>query len=100
MDTDDRAHLDPLISARLLHVMGLYPPGTLVRLANNESACITRRGRGGVAHTATSFLDSRGRLMETPRERPLDRQAFAIRGFLEAEPDWPAIDWKRLWGYA
>lgn len=94
-----RIHLDPLISAQLLRVMGLYPPGTLVRLANGESACITRRGHGGVARFATSFLDRRGRLMEPPRERPLDRQAFALRGFLEEEPDWPAINWKRLWGY-
>lgn len=100
----DRIHLDPQISAQLLRTMGLYPPGTLVRLANGESACITRRGRGGGAHGvarfATSFLDSRGRLMDTPRERPLDRQAFALRGFLEVEADWPAINWKRLWGYA
>jgi hypothetical protein len=95
----ERPHLDPQISAQLLRTMGLYPPGTLVRLANGESACITRRGRGGVARFATSFLDSRGRLMETPRERPLDRQAYALRGFLEEEPEWPAINWKRLWGY-
>ncbi len=96
----DRIHLDPQISAQLLRTMGLYPPGTLVRLANGECACITRRGRGGAAHFATSFLDSRGRLMEVPRERPLDRQAYALRGFLEVERDWPAINWKRLWGYA
>lgn len=95
----DRAHLDPQISAQLLRVMGLYPPGTLVRLANGESACITRRGHRGVAHYATSFLDSRGRLMEVPRERPLDRQTYALRGFLEVEQDWPDIDWKKLWGY-
>lgn len=95
-----RHQLDPQISAQLLRVMGLYPPGTLVRLANGESACITRRGRGGVARFATSFLDSRGRLMETPRERSLERQAYALRGFLEVEPDWPAVDWKPLWGYA
>jgi hypothetical protein len=96
----DRAHLDPQISAQLLRTMGLYPPGTLVRLANGESACITRRGRGGVARFATSFMDSRGRLMDAPRERPLQRQIYTLRGFLEVEPDWPAIDWKRLWGYA
>lgn len=96
----ERTQLDPQISAQLLRAMGLYPPGTLVRLANGEAACITRRGRGGLAHFATSFLDSRGRPMEIPRERPLDRAAFALRGFLEAEPEWPAINWKTLWGYA
>lgn len=96
----ERARLDPQISAQLLRAMGLYPPGTLVRLANGEAACITRRGRGGMAHFATSFLDSRGRLMDVPRERPLDRPTYALRGFMEAEPDWPAINWKTLWGYA
>lgn len=95
----ERAHLDSQISAQLLRTMGLYPPGTLVRLANGESACITRRGHGGMARFATSFLDSRGRLMEAPRERPLARHTYALRGFLEVEPDWPAINWKQLWGY-
>ncbi|MEW5768793.1 MAG: HD domain-containing phosphohydrolase [Pseudomonadota bacterium] len=95
----ERAHLDGQISAQLLRTMGLYPPGTLVRLANGESACITRRGRSGIARFATSFLDARGRLLEVPRERPLDRQTFAIRGFLEAEKDGPEINWKHVWGY-
>ena len=95
----ERARLDTQISAQLLRTMGLYPPGTLVRLANGESACITRRGHGEMARFATSFLDRRGRLMESPRERPLERQAFALRGFLEPEPDWPTVNWKQLWGY-
>jgi hypothetical protein len=95
----ERTHLDSQISAQLLRTMGLYPPGTLVRLANGESACITRRDHGGMARFATSFLDSRGRLMEAPRERPLERHTYALRGFLEVEPDWPAINWKHLWGY-
>jgi hypothetical protein len=95
----ERPRLDPQISAQLLRSMGLYPPGTLVRLANGESACITRRGRGGVARFATSFLDSRGRLMQPPRERPLERQTYALRGFLAPEPSWPAVNWKLVWGY-
>jgi len=96
----ERIYLDPQITAQLLRTMGLYPPGTLVRLANGESACITRRSRGGIAQFATSFLDSRGRLMDAPRERPLERQTYALRGFLEVEPEWPVINWKLLWGYA
>ena len=95
----ERPHLDPQISAQLLRSMGLYPPGTLVRLANGESACITRRGRGNVARYATSFLDGRGRLM-APRERSLERQAYVLRGFLAQEPSWPAVNWKNLWGYS
>ena len=95
----ERPHLDAQISAQLVRVMGLHPPGTLLRLANGEVACITRRGRGGLPHFATSFLDSRGRLLELPRERPLAHPAFAPRGFLTPDRDWPALNWKRLWGY-
>lgn len=95
----ERPHLDPQIGAQLPRVMGLMPPGTLVRLANGESACVTRRGRGGKPAFASSFLDARGRLMDPPRERPLDRPLYAPRGFLEVEPRWPEIPWKQLWGY-
>jgi hypothetical protein len=95
----ERAHLDTQIVNLLLRRVGLYPPGTLVRLANRETACITRLGRNGQVHFATSFLDARGRALDPPRERNLETRAYALRNHLSPDPAWPAIAWPLLWGY-
>lgn len=95
----EKAHLDRLIATQLLRRMGLYPPGTLVRLANREIACIARRAQGGSARWAVSVLDARGRALERPRERDLTSRNYAIIGTAERQPGWPTIDWMAVWGY-
>jgi len=95
----EKGRLDSQIAILLLRRIGLYPPGTLVRLSNRESACVTRRGRGGALRFAVSFLDGRGRPLESPRERDLNHRSHQMRALLDPEPAWPKIDWKRLWGY-
>lgn len=95
----DKHRLDSQIATLLLRHMGLFPPGTLVRLANRESACIARQGRRGEVGFAVSFLDARGRLLAPPVERDITAQAYAVRGYLEEDIAWPTINWKHIWGY-
>ncbi len=95
----ERNYLDSQIASLLLRRLGLFPPGTLVRLANRESACITRPGRNGRVRFAISFLDARGRPLESPRERDLTTRAYAVRNLISVEPLWPKINWSQLWGY-
>jgi hypothetical protein len=95
----ERSYLDSQIASLLLRRIGLFPPGTLVRLANRECACITRPGRNGRIRFAISFLDARGRPLDTPRERDLTTRIYAARNLLNIDPLWPKIIWSRLWGY-
>lgn len=95
----ERAQLDTQIATLLLRRIGLYPPGTLVRLANRENACITRLGRSGRIRFAISFMDARGRPLESPRERNLETRAYAVHHVIEHDPAWPKINWPQLWGY-
>jgi hypothetical protein len=96
---NERIHLDSQIATLLVRRVGLLPPGTLIRLASRETACITRRGRNGGHRFAVSFMDARGRLLEPPRERDLTTRLHHMRAIVEPEPAWPKVDWKRLWGY-
>lgn len=91
----DRRRLDEQVATQLMRRLGLYPPGTLVRLENGECACVARHGRGGAVKRVVSFLDAADRLMEPPR--PRDLETHAIRGFLLPDPAWPAVEWARLW---
>lgn len=96
----ERGRLDMTLAAQLLRRLGLYPPGTLVRLANRETAVVTRRaGPGKAVRHVMCFLDWRDRPHESPRERDVTHATTAIQGLAEAEPDWPALPWARFWGY-
>lgn len=95
----DRALLDSQIATQLLRRLGIYPPGTLVRLANRETACIARRAHGGSPRWAVSVLDGRERVLEPPRQRDLASRNHAILGTAERRPEWPTINWQAVWGY-
>jgi len=94
-----RSQLDSQIAILLVRRVGWYPPGSLIRLASRESACVTRRNRGGFIRFAVSFLDARGRPFDPPRERDLTTRTHRPRGVLMLDPAWPKIEWKQLWGY-
>jgi len=94
----ERLRLDMPLAAHLLRRLGLYPPGTLVRLANRETAVVTRHlSRRQPLRQVVSLLDHRGRLLERPQVRDLQRHP--IVGPAEPDPGWPPIDWAQLWGY-
>jgi hypothetical protein len=95
----ERAYLDTQIASLLIRRIGMYPPGTLVRLANREYACITRPGRNGRVRFAVSFIDARGRALELPRERNLETRDHAIRHTVSPDPAWSKVNWNQLWGY-
>jgi hypothetical protein len=80
--------------------MGLYPPGTLVRLASRETACIARRGDSGMPRWGVSVLDARERLLEPPLRRDVQSRNHAIIGTADRHPGWPDINWMAVWGYA
>lgn len=95
----ERRRLDAMVINVLLRRMGTYPPGTLVRLANFERACVARRVRDGVVRRVVSFLDARDMPLDPPLERNVTRRSTAIRGFVEEERRWPQINWPAVWGY-
>lgn len=94
----ERQRLDLHLAAHLLRRLGLYPPGTLLRLANRETAVVTRYpGQRKALKQVVSFLDYRGRVHERPQVRDIGQHA--IVGLADPDPRWPPIDWERLWGY-
>jgi hypothetical protein len=96
----ERGRLDTRLAVLLLRRFGLYPPGTLVRLANREVAvAIRRQGHGDDAGNVVSFMEYRGRLLKTPQLRNTALAGYAVTGVTEPEPRWPDIPWARFWGY-
>lgn len=96
----EHGRLDSHYLVQLPRLLGLYPPGTLVRLATREIAVVTRKeGSGETAGHVMAFMDMRGHLLKAPVERNTAQVNFAVIGITEAESNWPDIGWDACWGY-
>lgn len=79
---DASGHPDS-IGATLLRVVGLYPPGTFVELANGESAVVIVRGAKAHTPIVASMRRKDGGLLMQPVRRDTLRTSFAVKRGVE-----------------
>lgn len=92
--------IDTVVAAHLLRIVGLYPPGTIVRLRNGEIAVVTEPTDDADTPIAYAVLGPSGAALAIPTLRKTAREAFNIIGVLPMEKlDFP-IQMSRLWGDA
>jgi hypothetical protein len=70
------------IGTVLLRTVGMYPPGSFVRLANSELALVLARGGRAHAPRVAAFTDASGVLLAQPRLRDTTQAAFAVKSAL------------------
>jgi hypothetical protein len=101
--------LDISLARLLMGRLGLFPPGSIVRLSNGEMAIVSRRSFD-LARDATlappevwSFLDADGQPRPVPRARRISRvgpRDFRILAYAHDDlPRLPPYDWPIVWGY-
>jgi hypothetical protein len=77
----ERRRLDDRVLFELRKQFGAHPPGTLVRLANRETALVTAWTKGAAAPKfVVSILTPSGHIDPKPKVRLTCKQPFAIRG--------------------
>lgn len=82
----------------LLGIMGEYPPGVLVRLANQETGVVTRSGTQGQAPVVMTLFNPRGQRYGGAFERNPQEPGFRI--LRQEEPEQlPSMDFSLLWGF-
>ncbi len=64
----------------LIRVLGLFPPGDFVQLANGEQAIVVRRGAEARTPLVAAVTDSQGRSVTTTVQRDTAQPEFAITG--------------------
>lgn len=72
---------DERLTNRFIHQLGLYPPGSFVRLANGEIALVVGRTQNPKAPLVASVQKEDGDLFLTPRRRNTASESFAIKRF-------------------
>lgn len=88
----------PGLYKALLKALTSYPPGTLVRLSNNEIAVVTHRPGRSSGHLVQAISDSTGAPYAGGFFRDTNLLEFNIRG-VEIVDMTPAMDYQSLWGY-
>ena len=75
---------DPMAAA-LIKEFGLYPPGSLVRLASGETGVVVRRGTSAHTPQVAAMTDARGAALSEPLTRDTSRPGYAIVAALGAD---------------
>lgn len=89
--------LRPAIPRALLTVLTEYPPGTLVRLANNEVGVVTQRPVRHLGPFVKAIISPKGNRYSGTFERDCSLLEFNIRAVEQPEV-MPSMDFSLIWG--
>lgn len=94
----ERGRLDDNAMLALRRLVGHYPPGAMVRLANRETAVVTRWFRN-VAQPkfVVNVLRPSGDPVPHPQQRHTSARLHAIREYTYLPMNHPPLDWARIW---
>ncbi|MHB1244809.1 MAG: HD-GYP domain-containing protein [Sulfuriferula sp.] len=81
-----------------IHELGMYPPGTHVRLLNGEIGVVTRKGHQVSAPIVHALLAPGGAPLSFPIQRDTSKTLFAIREALYPSQADVRFSMQHLWG--
>ncbi len=70
--------VDETLASLLVREIGVFPPGTPVRLANGEVGVVLRRGRGASHPVVARLINANGTLAALAAQRDTAMEAYAI----------------------
>lgn len=76
----DENHQPDQAGSAIIKAVGLYPPGSLVKLANGETCVVLRRGRRANAPTVACIVNPAGAVLAAPALRQTHLPAQAVTG--------------------
>lgn len=90
--------VDPALAAYFLKVLGIYPPGTLVRLNNNEIGVVSGKGQGATTPIVHALVGPRGVSLSIPVKRDTASEPFTIKEALHADQAAIRFSMHQVWG--
>lgn len=95
---EDSKAIDTHLAPYFIHELGMYPPGSYVRLQNGEIGVVTHKGKQPSAPVVHALLGPRGAPLSFPIQRDTAKTLFAIREALYPEQADVRFSMQRLWG--
>ncbi len=81
----------------LIKEIGLYPPGSFVKLKNGDIAVVSKRATAGASALVHSFINGKGLPMLEPMWRDAARPEFAIAAALPRDAVATKADLVKIW---
>lgn len=99
--TERGKSVDDHLTQLLVREIGIYPPGSFVKLMGGDTAIVIKRAivkkdRNATAPVVCCLISPRGGLYENPTMRDSNRNLYKIKEFCEPKFEKP-IDLMRLW---
>ena len=97
-----RGHLDHQVFLALKKLIGFYPPGTFIRLANRETAVVVRWDRNGyLPRSVLSIISAAGEVMPEFKIRNVTQLGCRIRDYTHLDfAQMSHLPWPRVWASA
>jgi len=101
--TDRGKSVDDQLTQLLIREVGIYPPGSFVKLVNGDTAIVIKRaivkkGRNATAPTVACIISPRGGLYANPSMRDSNLDMYKITSMATPSFEEP-VDFSKLWGY-
>ncbi len=86
-------------AAAIIKEVGLFPPGSWVRLENGELALVVRRGEHVYGPQVQSFVDQGGKAFAQPQARDTANPSFKVKHAIPRGQIRVKINQRQLFGY-
>ena len=87
-------------AAAIIKEMGLYPPGSFVKLANGDTAVVVRKGETAAAPQVHSLISADGWVFPDSKLRDTAKREFRITASVPLGDVMLSLDRAKLFGYA
>jgi HD-GYP domain-containing protein (c-di-GMP phosphodiesterase class II) len=91
--------VDPVMTDQFVKVVGIYPPGTFLRLMNGEIAIVTRHGKSSALPIVQSVAGARGAPLSVYIKRDCSNEKYAIREVISKDEACIKVNRYALWGH-
>lgn len=95
---DERKCVDTHLAPCFIEELGVYPPGSIVRLQNGETAIVTQRGKTATTPVVHAYLGPWGAPLSFPIRRETAKELFAVRSALDLGEAPLPFSPRQIWG--
>ncbi|WP_051516717.1 HD-GYP domain-containing protein [Herbaspirillum sp. RV1423] len=95
---EEKQTIDQSLATPVMRALGIYPPGTFVKLINGETGIVTRKGQSTTTPIVHSLIGPRNAALAFPIQRDTSLPLYAVRDLVCESKAAINISMQQLWG--
>ncbi|WP_292935231.1 HD domain-containing phosphohydrolase [Noviherbaspirillum sp.] len=94
----DHDSVDPMLTTCFIGVLGIYPTGAIVRLANGEIGVVAGKGGSPTTPVVHALIGPQGAPLSAPIKRDTANAQYTVREMLSEERAGVRFSMQQVWG--